>query len=410
MSPQTTLAELIAREYRQRLVVDRLGQEVYSLPNPAASPLLPELAAAEQALSATARGRARLQARDPRSGLVLDTSRGNNLLGPRTTGLEIQVRMRMAQVPTSIAHLLDRQEHPLVAYTVHNARENRAARLRITSFIEGYSAQAVDTVELDPHKRPAVIGQFPILFPERLRQVTELTRATLHTMVEDIDEKLELHQTVPVWLLARTTAPLAVLDPATGQWQDMTPYFGAFVTPNAPPIMAFLRTVAGLHPRERLVGYQGGKEVVEPQVRAVFEALKQANITYIHSVISFIPERDMTTQRVRLPRESLAGGEANCIDGTVLFASLLEAISLSPALVIVPGHALVAWETADGNGEWLYLETTMISTSSFDDACTSAGETAELYRSLAQTTQSPELFRQWPLRVLRTERGITPME
>ncbi len=65
MSPQTTLAELIAREYRQRLVVDRLGQEVYSRPNPAASPLLRELAAAEQTLSEIARERARLQAGDP---------------------------------------------------------------------------------------------------------------------------------------------------------------------------------------------------------------------------------------------------------------------------------------------------------------------------------------------------------
>ena len=46
-----------------------------------------------------------------------------------------------------------------------------------------------------------------------------------------------------------------------------------------------------------------------------------------------------------LPRESLADKEANCINGTVLFASLLEGISMSPAIVLVPGHAFLAWET-----------------------------------------------------------------
>lgn len=101
---------------------------------------------------------------------------------------------------------------------------------------------------------------------------------------------------------------------------------------------------------------------------------------------------------MRLPRESLAHGQANCIDGAVLFASLLEGISINPAIVLVPGHALVAWETWKNSGEWKYLETTMIGTGNFKDACVRG----ESYAN------NPKLTR-WSLRDLRSK-GIMPME
>ena len=49
-------------------------------------------------------------------------------------------------------------------------------------------------------------------------------------------------------------------------------------------------------------------------------------------------------------------------------ASLLEAASLQPAIVLVPGHAFVAWETWEGTDEWDYLETTMIASHDFEAA------------------------------------------
>jgi hypothetical protein len=234
--------------------------------------------------------------------------------------------------------------------------------------------------------------------------VNELTRATLNIVVEDLDGSVELHETEPIWLLARTSAPLAVMDPHTGNWQDLTRYLGAFVTPNAPSLMSFLREAARAHPTGRLVGYQGSPESVAPQIKALFDELKtKAEITYVDSVIAFNPQQGFATQRVRLPRESLADKEANCIDGTVLFASLLEGISMSPAIVLVPGHAFLAWETWRGSKQWRYLETTMIGSSTFEEACASAEKTAQIYKS-------SDRLRMWSLGELRTKFGITPME
>jgi hypothetical protein len=92
----------------------------------------------------------------------------------------------------------------------------------------------------------------------------------------------------------------------------------------------------------------------------------------VNSVIDYGAGPGEVTQRTRLPRESLAQKSANCIDGTVLLTSLLEGASLNPAVVLVPDHAFVGWETWDGSGEWSYLETTMIGSAEFETACQSA--------------------------------------
>ena len=171
--------------------------------------------------------------------------------------------------------------------------------------------------------------------------------------------------------------------------------------------MAFLRKAAAHHPQKRLAGYQSD---VTAQARAIFDALKEdADITYVNSLIAFNPDESARGQRVRLPRESLAERQANCIDGTLLFASLLEAASLHPAIVVVPGHAFVAWERSADSGRWAYLETTMIGTNTFAEAQEIGGRKAEFWEKQAADGDANK-FRRWPLKELRTAYDITPLE
>lgn len=416
-----TVEELRRKAYDARLVVARLRREFYEQAGSAPVPppgLLAELKQAEEnflTLDRQLRDRQAREARrtdqlpeSTRDSLILDSRRSTKLLGAATTGLETQIHLRMAQLPTAICHLLDPEENPLFTCLVDNT-SNEVRRVRVSSYIDGYSARSTQTYELGRQSQ-YTFRQLPTLFPDRARSVTELTRATLNVTVEDLDGRVEVEQTKPIWLLARTTAPLAVRDPQTGAWRDMTPYFGAFVTPNEPSLMRFLRTAAASHPAGRLLGYQGERSGVEPQAEAIFNALKtEAQITYVNSVIAFSQEDGAANQRVRLPRESLADRQANCIDGAVLFASLLEAASLNPALVIVPQHAFVAWETWAGSGEWNYLETTMIGSNSFREARQHAEDNASLYQSVA-ANGNQTAFRRWSLRELRATHHITPME
>jgi len=107
-------------------------------------------------------------------------------------------------------------------------------------------------------------------------------------------------------------------------------------------------------------------DLVLEQVCAIYSALqKDYNITYVSSTISF-PQ--MNSQRVRFPNDALILGEANCIDGTVLFASALENIGIEPLIVLVPGHSYVGWKRGTNSNKYEFLETTMIGTSNFIDA------------------------------------------
>jgi hypothetical protein len=369
---------------------------------------MPDLLAAERALQQRSDARAAAERSEGvDDGQIVRMAAESNLLGPATTGLDVKVDLRMSSVVTSIVHLFEPSRQPLVSFRIVNSKSD-TKRLKLVTYVEGFSARAVETIEVE-HLVPADAVQLPTFFPDKLSRLTELTRATVNVEVQDLDARTEVHRTIPVWLLARTTAPLKVKDPSTGTWQDMTRYLGAFVTPNAPAVMAYVRRALDKHPEKRLVGYQVNEAEVTAQVRAIYEALVESRIAYVNSIIDFTPEIGMNNQRVRLPRESLADASANCIDGVVLFASLLEGISLNPAIVIVPGHAFLGWETGRNSNEWKYLETTMVSTDSFDDACTQAELTAVAWKASAGPGAEPAMLTLWSMRELRAQ-NITPLE
>ena len=398
-----SIKELRRLEFDARQVVLELRRRVFDARDIGETA---KLVAAEAELEGLSNERAIAERSDAVSGgWVVRVPQASTLLGPDTTGIEVGIDLRMNSIPTSLVHLFDRAKQPLVSYTIRNTNQ-KTKRLKLVSYVEGYSARAIDTVEV-AQLQPLALDQLPTFFPERLIAVTELARATLNLEVQDLDAKTELHKTTPVWLLARTTTPLEMKDPSTGTWKDMTPYLGAFVTPNAPPIMEYLHKAAERHPRKQLVGYQIDKDEVTSEVKAIYEALVADNVRYVNSVIQFTRESGSVNQRVRLPRESLNNASANCIDGTLLFASLLEGISLNPAITIVPGHAFVGWETWRDSGEWRYLETTRLSELPFLDACAIGDQTAEKWQKESETSKG--MFKRWSLRDLRAE-GITPME
>jgi hypothetical protein len=394
------LLELRQREFDSRQIVRELRRAVFEHDE---LDVIGKLTEAERELQQISDLRAVAEAKaGVNYGQIVALKEESNLLGANTTGIEATVDLRMACVPTALVHLFDSSTQPLVTYRIRNANA-KTKRLRLISYVEGYSASAVDTCEVEGEVN---VSQLPTFFPQNLSSVTELTRASVNVEVQDLDAKTEIHKTVPVWLLARTTAPLQVQDPSTGAWLDMTKYLGAFVTPNAPSVMKFVRIAVDKHPQKRLVGYQGDENEVTSQVRAIYEALATSGVKYVNSIIDFTPEAGSATQRVRLARESVENTSANCIDGTVLMASLLEAVSLNPAIVLVPGHAFLAWEAWRNSSKWRYVETTMISIAPFEDACARAEQVAAKWQA---SSGGPSTFKRLSVRDLRAQ-GITPME
>src|SRR6202043_4092013 len=64
--------------------------------------------------------------------------------------------------------------------------------------------------------------------------------------------------------------------------------------------------------------------------------------------------------------QSIAMSQANCVDGTVLFASLLRKVGINPALVTHPDHMYLAFNLNNSENEdeqeLMGLETTDIGT------------------------------------------------
>jgi hypothetical protein len=323
---------------------------------------------------------------------------GGRLLGPETTGLRVETQLHMHPLPTGIYHLLDPSTDPLFTVMVGN-ESDETRRICVKAYIEGLSARAVSTVEIERGEQ-AAIPMLPTLLPGRARGLTEVQRATLHILVYDLDRRLESHNTFGLLCLARTSSFNSVRNPGTGLWTDLSHYYGAWVTPRVEAVQQRIRRAADLAPNRLICGYQGNPDAVGPQVAALYQSLREAEIVYVNSVIDWGARPEMATQRTRLPRESLRQKSANCIDGSVLLASLLEGATLNPALVFVPGHAFLGWETWDGSNEWRFLETTLIGSADFEAACQSGQRQYERTRFCAKIH---------PLKELRN-RGIYPME
>ena len=329
------------------------------------------------------------------------TSRGR-FLGADTTGLCVKPTLLMDPLPTGAYHLMDHETDPLLSVLVENTSTD-IRRVCIKAFIEGLSAQAVRTVEVKPRQQVTLNLQ-PTLFPERAKAITEIQRATLHVIAEDLDGKIESHDTYAITCLARTASFNAVQRPETGELLDLSHYYGAWVTPHTESVQERIRRSVELMPDRRMLGYQGDPDIVPQQVAALYESLREADIVYVNSVIDYGAPPGLVTQRTRLPRESIAARSANCIDGTVLMASLLEGVSLNPAIVLVPGHAFVGWEVWDGADEWRFLETTMIAAGDFEAASQSAQRQYEQFQKFAS-----DKVKLHSLKDLRN-RSIWPME
>ena len=72
-------------------------------------------------------------------------------------------------------------------------------------------------------------------------------------------------------------------------------------------------------------------------------------------------------QRVRTFDDALEAAQINCVDGSVLFASLLKAININPILVRLPGHMFVGYYTDKSHKDMNFLETTMIGDVDLED-------------------------------------------
>ncbi len=155
---------------------------------------------------------------------------------------------------------------------------------------------------------------------------------------------------------------------STGQWIDTSVCFAAFVNEDHPWINALLQEAVASGGVRAFTGYQNGPQSASQQVQAVWDALAARGLSYVNVATDSGTSPLVATQYVRFLEQSVHDQGANCVDASVLFASILRRIGLRPVLLFRPGHCFAGYYDAQEGGRLVAFETTNLGTAPFSAA------------------------------------------
>jgi hypothetical protein len=171
--------------------------------------------------------------------------------------------------------------------------------------------------------------------------------------------------------MSRNVIRWAVPDTANNSaYTPLLEHIAAWVTPNTEAVVQTLRDAAD-YPPYSFEGYpkRPHPESVRKQVKAIYLMLKEkVQLVFVPSPFALGPDQGKERQIVQLPDETLKIHSGNCIDRTVLYASLIKRARLEPVIIFLTGHAFVGWKIHTGANTYEFLETTMAPQASFEDA------------------------------------------
>lgn len=140
---------------------------------------------------------------------------------------------------------------------------------------------------------------------------------------------------------------------------DYSWLFSAYVNENHPWVDRILKEALDTGLVSSFDGYQSGEdEQVLLQIFSIWNVMQRHGFKYSDVTTTAAVDKGVYSQYVRLFDESVTASQANCVDGTVLFAAILRKIGLRPSLVLMPGHMFLAVDLDDD--ATVGIETTLL--------------------------------------------------
>lgn len=270
-------------------------------------------------------------------------------------------------------HVYEVMGRHLVGCLVTNYSKEQQ-KVFVSTAIDGLTALCNRTIAV-PSGKSIMLTLTPTLIPGKLKDIHEAVRASVTTRVSYMKGEREipvLKRTDSVTMLARDTLVYIEKNRYTARPEFLFYTLAAWITPHMKKIDEELRKAAEFHAEKKFVGYQARdirlsleelSAVPREQARAIYRMLQEdLKLTYANPSTEFGTDENLTlAQRSRLPGDILKDRSANCLESTVIFATLLEAAHLDPVIVILSaGHAFVGWEKWSNSGEYDFLKTTDI--------------------------------------------------
>lgn len=232
------------------------------------------------------------------------------------------------------------ESHPLGKVVLRNNTDNPSPAAKLTFSIKDYmdfpTEIAVPAIgpkqELDLPVKP--------VFNNRILEVTENTplQSEIALTYYSAAEAKTVKRSFPVTLYERHAMT----------W-DQKEKVGAFVTPKDPPVADFARGV--------IQPYVDAYPNLHPSLvyaRTLYAALGVYGLSYIvdpTSPFQEFSEKAAAVDYLQYPRDTLVRKSGDCDDLTVLFAAALENIGIGTALVDVPGHVFILFNTGVAEAE-----------------------------------------------------------
>lgn len=120
-----------------------------------------------------------------------------------------------------------------------------------------------------------------------------------------------------------------------------------YVNPRDPAISSMIQDVTGplaraMGGKYSICGYQDSGSDVHRQMAGAYDAIRSMKVNYVNDPFTIdTVESGMCYQRVKTPQKTIETASGNCIEYSILFASIFEAMGLEPVVMLIPGHAMV---------------------------------------------------------------------
>lgn len=235
------------------------------------------------------------------------------------------------------------------------------SEIRVEISGAGFLKPSVYNVTADQDYEQVIVAPKGVFDFDALHKVRQQRPVNL-VMKVTVDEEVLGVQTKTLTLRSINECPWAREVEEGETPEEISWMFAAYVNENHPLIDQILKEALASGLVDSFTGYQSGDpKQVQLQVFSIWHALQRRGIKY-SDISTNTPSKGVYSQHVRFLDDSIEATQANCVDGSVLMASILTKIGITAHLVMVPGHCYLAYDT-DPNAEdkgIVGLETTML--------------------------------------------------
>ena len=173
----------------------------------------------------------------------------------------------------------------------------------------------------------------PIAVPVKMLSKDDTYSATVRCSLFDSDSKVILDRVGQITVRSRFDLDLRKLRELTAKKVDpLNPDVKHFVDTNGGPLSE------AMGDRYIVSGYMVENAII-PQLAAVYNAIRDLGMAYVSDTSTLVKEGYY--QRVRDPSAVLRDRSGNCIELSILMASIYESMEFEPIIVFPEGHAIV---------------------------------------------------------------------